>query len=277
MTDRIAALFPPPDAPAALYFGTVMHVRLRPVAHRFAYSVFSLLVDVDRLPLAGRLTPLFSIGRFNLLSFFPQDHGAGDARPVRAHVEALLRPAGIACSRILLLCYPRVLGFVFNPISIYYCYAEAELVALIYEVRNTFGEKHSYVAPVAAGELGEAGVRQSRDKLLYVSPFMDMAQRYHFRLQPPGARIGVRILETDAAGPIFAATFAGKARVLDSPGVLAAFFGLPLMTLKVVAGIHWEALRLWLKGMRLRSRPAPPPASSLSPAPTNIARGAIAK
>ena len=277
MTDRIAALFPPPDAPAALYFGTVMHVRLKPVAHRFSYSVFSLLVDIDSLAAAGRLTPLFSIGRFNLLSFASQDHGACNDRPMREHVEALLGPAGIACTRIFLLCYPRVLGFVFNPISIYYCYDDAGLVALIYEVRNTFGEKHSYVAPVAPGDLDETGVRQSRDKLLYVSPFMDMAQRYHFRLQPPGARIGVRILETDAGGPIFAATFAGKARALDSPAVLAAFFGLPLMTLKVVAGIHWEALKLWLKGMRLRSRPAPPPASSLSPAPSDIARGATAK
>ena len=273
MTAAPVIFAPPPDA-ATLYFGEVRHVRLRPVAHRFVYSVFSLLIDVDRLDDAARKTPLFSIGRFNLLSFRPQDHGACNARPLREHIDNLLRPAGIVCNRIFLLCYPRVAGFVFNPLCVYYCYGESGLVALVYEVRNTFGEKHSYVAPVAAGEASEAGVRQSREKLFHVSPFMDMAQQYHFRLQPPGARIGVRILETDARGPIFAATFSGKARALSTSSVLAAFFGLPLMTLKVVAGIHWEALKLWVKGMRLRTRPAPPAASSLTLAPPAIPKGA---
>ena len=257
-------LFPPPEAAASLYFGDVMHARLKPVGHRFTYKVFCLLVDPDRLAEVARKTWLFSIGRFNLLSFCPNDHG--DGKGLRAHVQALLAPSGSACDRVLLLCYPRVLGFAFNPISVYFCYNCNALSAIVYEVRNTFGQIHSYVAPVRPGELSEAGLRQERPKLFYVSPFMDMDLTYRFRLKPPGDKITVRILETDAGGPILAATFAGVRHDLNSASVLKGFFGLPLMTLKVVFGIHWQALKLWLKGMRLRTRPKPPPRSSLVPA-----------
>ena len=263
-------------APAALYFGDVMHVRLKPVSHRFTYGVFSLLIDIDRREECARLTPLFSLGRFNLLSFRAADHGAGDGE-LRAHIERLLRPAGIAPERILLLCYPRVLGFAFNPLSIYYCFDGGQLAALVYEVRNTFGQSHTYVAPVRPGEASEAGIRQSREKLFHVSPFMDMQLRYHFRLRAPGGSLGVRILETDAQGPIFAAAFFGRRRTLNSANVLAAFFGLPFMTMKVVAGIHWQALRLWLKGMRLRAIPPPPAASSLQLPLPELSRGAAVK
>ena len=258
-----ALLFPPPEAAASLYFGDVMHARLKPVGHRFNYKVFCLLVDPDRLTEAARQTWLFSIGRFNLLSFRPADHG--DGTPLHAHVQGLLTDSGVACSRVLLLCYPRVLGFVFNPISVYFCYDSSVLTAIVYEVRNTFGQIHSYVAPVRAGELDEAGLKQERPKLLYVSPFMDMDLTYKFRLKPPGETIAIRILETDASGPILAATFAGKRHELNAASVLKGFFGLPLMTLKVVFGIHWQALKLWRKGMRLRTRPKPPPRSSLIP------------
>lgn len=264
--------FEPPQAAASLYFGDVMHARLRPVAHRFVYSVFSLLIDVERLAEAARMTRLFSIGRFNLLSFQPRDHG--DGAPLAAHVRRLLTPAQVECDCIYLLCYPRVLGFAFNPLSVYFCYGRGGLVALVYEVRNTFGESHSYVAPIQAGEASAAGVRQTRAKLFYVSPFMDMDLRYHFRVKPPGERLGLRILETDAEGPLFAATFSGRRAPLNTRAALRAFFGLPLMTLKVVAGIHWEALKLWMKGLALRARPAPPPASSLDLTPSQPARSA---
>ena len=252
----------PPFAPASLYFGNVMHARLKPVGHRFAYRVFCLLIDVDLVAEAGHLSRWFSTNHFNLLSFHPADHG--DGLPLRQHVEALLAPSGLAFDRIVLMCYPRVLGFVFNPISVYFCYTQGQISALVYEVRNTFGQMHSYVAPIRDGELSEAGVRQQRQKLLYVSPFMDMDLRYLFRLQPPADKLVLRILECDGEGPILAAAFSGKRRPLTDQSVLAAFFGLPLMTLKVVGGIHWEALKLWLKGMKLRARPLPPPASSFA-------------
>ncbi len=255
----------PDPACAALYRGTVMHARMKPVAHRFTYRVFSLLVDIGRLDELARLSPVFSVEKWNLLSFSERDHGPRDGAPLRAYIDGLLANAGvsIAGGRVLLFCYPRVLGLVFNPLSIYYCYdVDGQLAALVYEVRNTFGQSHSYVAPIEAGEANEAGVRQDRDKLFYVSPFLDMTMRYHFRLQPPGETLRVRILETDAQGPILSATFTGRRLEATTGNLLATFFSMPLLTLKIVAAIHWEALRLWVKGMRLVTRPAPPAPAS---------------
>jgi DUF1365 family protein len=157
--------------------------------------------------------------------------------------------------RVLLLCYPRLLGYTFNPLTVYFCYrASGELALLIYEIRNTFGDVHPYVLPVTSGETSDAGVRQQQDKLFYVSPFIEMAMRYHFRVLPPGERVQLRILETDREGPVLAATFNGHYRTLNTKGLLRAFFALPLVTIKIMAAIHWEALRLWLKGARLVPR-----------------------
>ncbi|MGL4241070.1 MAG: DUF1365 domain-containing protein, partial [Beijerinckiaceae bacterium] len=140
--------------------------------------------------------------------------------------------------------------------------AEDRPIGIIYEVRNTFGDMHTYVAPIAAGDMSEAGIRQERDKLFHVSPFMEMRLRYRFRLRPPGADVALRILETDAAGPILSATFVGKYTELTTASALTAFCRIPLLTLKVVAGIHYEAMKLWFKGIRFFTRPAPPPAAS---------------
>jgi uncharacterized protein len=254
-------MFPAPEAAASLYPGDVMHARMKPKAHRFAYKVFCLLIDIDRLAEANRMSRLFSVNRFNLLGFREKDHGNGQKTGLSAHVRSLAVPAGVDISggRILLLAYPRLMGFVFNPLSVYFCYGgTGNLAMVIYEVRNTFGEMHSYIAPIEPGELNEAGVRQERDKLFYVSPFIDMTPRYLFRLRPPGDTLNVRILETDSGGPLLSATFAGKRRDLTTVSVLKSCIWMPLMTLKVVAGIHWEALRLWLKGVRLQARPSPP-------------------
>lgn len=262
---RAVPLFSAPQAAASLYRGEVMHARLKPVGHRFTYKVFNLLIDLDRLGEADRLSGLFSVNRVNLLGFVERDHGPRDGSPLKPYVERLLGEAGIdlAGGRVLLLCYPRILGAVFNPLSIYYAYgADGALAAVIYEVRNTFGQNHTYVAPVAAGELTPAGLRQERDKLFYVSPFNGMAMRYAFRLRPPTDEIAVRILETDAAGPLLSATFKGERKPLTTRTILSTLAGVPMLTAKVVGGIHWEALRLWLKGMRLVPRPeAPPPVS----------------
>jgi uncharacterized protein len=265
MTRGRPTTFAPPAAAATLFDGTVMHARMKPKTHRFTYKVYSLLVDVDRLDEADRLSRFFSIGRPNLLSFRPGDHGDGGKRPLGAHARSLLKEAGLSSppARIMLMCYPRVLGFTFNPISIYFAYDEQDrLTGLIYEVRNTFGEMHTYVAPVIDGELTEAGVRQERNKLFYVSPFMDMPMRYRFRIRPPADDIAIRILETDADGPVLAATFIGARKGLTTWSALAAFVRVPLMTAKVVAGIHYEAMKLWFKGIRFVSRPAPPPSAS---------------
>lgn len=253
--------FAPPSDALSLYRGPVMHARMKPVAHRFTYQVFSILIDLDRLHEAGRLSPIFSTRRWNLLSFSQKDHGPRDGSALRPYLDRVLTKAGFArAHRVLLLCYPRILGFTFNPLSVYYCYDEHdELTALVYEVRNTFGEAHTYVAPIGDGERQADCVRQERDKIFYVSPFLDMNMRYHFRLQPPGDQLKIRILETDGQGPILAATFNGRRLPATSYHFLSLFLAMPLLTLKIVAAIHWEALRLYIKGLRIRQRPTPPP------------------
>jgi DUF1365 family protein len=262
-----SALFPPPAAAASLYLGDVMHARMKPVAHRFVYRVFSMLLDADRLDEAARLSPLFSIGRFNLASFDPADHGPRDGSSLGDYARGVLAQAGVATdgARVMLLAYPRILGYSFNPLTVYFVYGKDEsLLGVLYEVRNTFGEWHTYVAPVKPGELSPAGLRQERDKIFYVSPFNDLSMRYLFRMKPPGDHITMRILETDQAGPLLAASFAGVRADLTSATLVKTCLSLPLMTMKVMAGIHWEALRLYIKGLRLVARPKPPELLSFS-------------
>lgn len=256
---------PPPNAPAVLYVGDVMHQRMKPFGHRFQYRVFSLSIDLDRLGEAGRLSALFSVNRRNLVSFYEDDHaGGGD---LRSHADKLLADACVERpAKILLVCYPRIFGYVFNPLSVYYAYDERDaLIALIYEVRNTFGERHSYVCPVEHGEISESGVRQTCDKLFYVSPFIGTSMHYHFRMLPPGEEIRWRILETDAEGPLLAATFAGQQKSLTSRILGYLLVTIPFLTVKIMAGIHWEALKLWLKGAVYIRRPPPPPPVSMKP------------
>jgi uncharacterized protein len=246
-----------PEA-AALYFGEVMHARLKPVGHRFSYRVMSLLIDLDRLDEADRQSRLFGVNRAALYGFHEKDHGERDGSPLRAYAQrcAAEHDIDLGGGRVWLLCYPRLFGYTFNPLSVYFCYrAGGELALMIYEVRNTFGDIHAYVLPVKPGESSDAGIRQSQEKLFYVSPFVEMAMRYRFRISPPGADVKLRILETDGEAPLLVATFHGRRRALTTPALLRSFFGLPLVTLKIVAAIHWQALRLWLKGVRLVPRP----------------------
>jgi DUF1365 family protein len=242
---------------AALYVGEVMHARLKPIGHRFSYRVMSLLIDLDRLADADRQSSLFCVNGAALYSFHEADHGQRDGSSLRAWAQLRATERGIDLTggRVLLLCYPRLLGYAFNPLSVYFCYrADGELALLIYEVRNTFGDIYPYVLPVTSGEISDAGVRQQQDKLFYVSPFIEMAMRYHFRVLPPDERVQLRILETDSEGPLLAATFNGSHRLLNTKELLRAFFTLPLVTMKIMAAIHWEAMRLWLKGARLVPR-----------------------
>jgi len=243
---------------AALYFGEVMHARLKPIGHRFSYRVMSLLIDLDRLDDADRTSPLFGVNRAALYGFHEADHGDRDGSSLRAYAQARAaeHDVDLTGGRVLLLCYPRLFGYTFNPLSVYFCFgAEGRLALIIYEVRNTFGEIHAYVLPVKSGEASCAGIRQTQDKLFYVSPFIEMAMRYHFHISPPGENVRLRILETGHEGPHFAATFSGRRRALTTRALLRALFSLPLVSFKIVAAIHWEALRLWLKGAALVPRP----------------------
>jgi uncharacterized protein len=239
---------------AAIYVGKVMHARLRPVCHRFSYRVMNLLIDLDRLDDADRQSWLFAVNSAALFSFHEVDHGERNGAPLRNYVRRLAAERGVelAGGRILLLCYPRLLGYAFNPLSIYFCYhASGGLALLIYEVRNTFGEIHFYVLKVEDSKRRDEAVLQSQAKQFHVSPFIDMETCYHFRISLPGEQVKVRILQTDGASPVLAATFSGRRRALTNRSLLAAFLGIPLFTFKVVAAIYWQAFRLWLKGAPL--------------------------
>jgi len=248
---------------SALYSGQVMHLRLRPVRHQFRYRVFSLLLDLDDLPaLASRLR-LFSHNRGNLFSFHDRDHGPGEGTGLKAWVQAQLRAAGLAGDgAVLLQCLPRMFGYVFNPLSVYYCYDRyGRLEALLHQVSNTFGERHSYLLPVVARTAG--GIVQAVDKALFVSPFNDMDHRYHFQVREPDERLQVVIRQTDRQGNLLFATIAGRRQPLTDAALFRHFLGFPAMTLSIMAAIHWHALRLWLKGVPL-ARKVPAPAESVS-------------
>lgn len=258
----VDTLFPVPDGAACLYVGSVMHARLQPVTHRFTYRVASLLIDIDRLDAAASLSRFFSVNRRNVMSFRENDHGEGDAaRPLSERVRATIaKTTEVDADRILLLCYPRLFGYVFNPLSVYFVYGRSgNLTAVVYEVRNTFGGLNSYVEPVADNTLTPAGIRQARDKAFYVSPFIGPVANYRFRIRPPGDAVTLRILETDPAGPVLAATFSGTRITLSDRTILSRLIRDPLMTYKVIVGIHVEALRLWLKGARYHAPPTDTP------------------
>ncbi len=251
---------------SCLYTGTVMHRRFKPRAHRLSYRVFWTLLDLDEIPLLTRSLRWFSLERFNLFGFYNADHGDGSGRPLRTQIEAHLAAADIDLEggKIRLLCMPRILGFVFNPISVYYCYRQdGALAALLYEVHNTFGQRHSYLIPVEGG--ADEPLEQRCLKAFYVSPFMDMDIAYRFRVQLPAERIALVIEGSDAAGPVIVASLAGNREALTDAALLRAFVSFPLLTLKVVAGINWEALKLWIKGMRLRPRPPAPATITIVP------------
>ncbi len=244
---------------SAIYPGTVLHARTRPVRHRLRYRMLNLLLDLDELPALEAGLRLFGHNRRALFEFREADHGDGSATPLRAQVEAQLRDAGLepAGGSIRVLCMPRLLGMVFNPLTVYFCHAaDGALQALLYEVNNTFGQRHAYLLPVQTG--GGAVVRQRVAKQFYVSPFMDMALTYHFRVAPPGEAVSLAMEVHDALGAVLFAAFAGRRQPLTDARLLAGFLAHPLLALKVLGGIHWEALKLWRKGLALRPRPAPP-------------------
>lgn len=245
---------------AGLYRARVMHQRLRPVRHRLYYNVYYLLLDIDQAELHMRPLRLLSWRRFNLMSFDDRDHGGGGSLPLRAWVELHLAIAGIELQggAIRLLTMPRVLGYCFNPISLYYCHhRDGSLRAMVYEVRNTFGERHSYLIPVANEGPGKI-VNQHCAKIFHVSPFLGMDMRYAFRTQVPDDKLSLAIDVLDAQGPILNTMVSGRHQLLNDRAIFTAFVATPLLTLKVICGIHWEALKLWMKNLRFHPRPGAP-------------------
>lgn len=255
---------------SALYFGEVVHQRVKPRRHRLAYRVFAMLIDLDELDGLHDRLRLFSHNRFNLFSFYDRDHGRGRAEPLRPWLESHLQRAGVDIrdGAIRILCYPRILGYVFNPLTVYFCYGrDGTSAAILYEVNNTFGQRHTYLIPVTAPDRGV--VRQACSKRFYVSPFNDIEGGYRFRVALPDEAIAVVINQHDDAGPLLHASFKGRRAALSDRALAAAFVRYPLMTVKVIAGIHWEALRLWRKGLGIVRRPPPPlePVTVVAPGP----------
>lgn len=240
-----------------LYRGVVTHARVRPRRHALRYRIFMLLLDLDRLPETFARLKRLRPGRFGWLSFEPRDHGDRSNRPLTEQYRAVAVDHGVdAAGPLRLLTMPRILGHGFNPLSLVFLHAaDGRPSGVIYEVSNTFGERHSYLVPTPEGD----GPQQhAADKVFYVSPFMDMDLRYRFTLRPPGEQVALSIAVSDADGLLLTAAFAGNRRPLNDVELLRAWRAHPLLTLKVVAGIHWEALWIFLKGVGFRHRPPPP-------------------
>ena len=243
---------------SGLYSGVTTHTRFRPRGHRLRYAIFMLLLDLDELPALDARLRVFGQDRFRLTSFSQRDHLDGSATPLKTQVEAHLAAAGIPSGGpVRLLCMPRILGGVFNPLSVYFCHRpNGALSAILYEVSNTFGDRHSYLIPAH----GTGVIEQQAPKTFYVSPFMDMDLGYAFRIAPPGEEVSITVDVHDAEGHLLAANFAGQRAELTDAAIWKAWLSHPLMTLGVMAAIHWEALKIWRKGEKLRPRPKAPAA-----------------
>lgn len=242
-------------AESCLYHGEVVHRRLNPLRHELRYRVFNLLADVDRLEELARGLRLFSYNRFNLFSIKDRNHGPGDGTPVREHAWSLVRAAesGEAVRRIFMFCYPSVLGYVFNPLTVYYGMdEEGRLRLMIYEVNNTFGGRHSYVLPV------DGRMAQSAPKHFFVSPFNAVEGHYTFNFTAPEERMALGVALSVEGAPVLKAYVSGVRKALTDANLLRSFLGIPLLTLKVTGAIHLHALKLWWKGLKLNRRPAGP-------------------
>lgn len=233
----------------ALYLGEVVHRRVRPKRHVLRYKVFSLLLDLDRLDTAARQLKLLSINRPNLLSLHEKDFGPHDGSSLSAFIRGRAVAAGLAepVARVRMLAYPRIFGYAFNPLTVYFLDgADGYTRMIVYEVHNTFGERHFYDALV---DTDAAELHHELPKAFYVSPFNTLEGDYRFTIRPPGDSVFTGIVLTTREGPLLSAYFEGEKRPLSDGQLLNVLLAYPFMTAKVLLGIHWEALLLWLKGV----------------------------
>lgn len=258
---------------ATVYACRVVHERFFPVAYRFRYRVYSALFDIDRVHQLAAKSRWFSVNRFNLFSLHTRDHARRDGSPWRPWVEARLAEQGIDLEggRIRLLAMPRILGYAFNPLSVWYCeHRDGRPMAVLLEVRNTFGEHHHYLLPSGrASDLPPGGplsgapeqgwpVTGEKAKRFHVSPFIDMKPRYQFRLDEPGPSLRIAIQEFENADRMLVASQSGHALPFSDRTLLRILFTMPWATAKVMVLIHWQALKIWLRGGRFHRKPEPP-------------------
>jgi uncharacterized protein len=246
---------------SGLFEGTVTHTRRFPRRHHLSYRVWYLLLDLAELDQLDAAVPGFGVERAAAVSFRARDHGPRDGSPLRPWIDAQLSAAGIelAGGAVRLLCFPRVLGYTFNPLSVWFCHhADGTLRAILYEVSNTFGEQHSYLVPVAPGARPGETLGRRFDKELFVSPFIDMEATYDFRTRVPDDRLAIVVREHVRDGRVLDVALTARRLPLDGRHLASVFVRFPLVTLKVIGGIHWEALKLWRKGAPYRRRGTPP-------------------
>lgn len=235
-----------------------MHMRVTPFRHQFRYRVFTMLLDVDRIAEdIGRLR-LLALDRFGLLAFHHRDHGPRDGSDLRTWVESQLAAAERPKpARIFLLSFPRILGYVFNPLSVYFCLdANGQMESVIYEVKNTFGDQHPYVVGIGRDE---SRAQHRVEKEFFVSPFIGMDQTYGFSIRPPEDRLSLTIRQHDDTGLWLIATQTGQRRPLNDLNLLKQWLVHPMMNLKIMGAIHWQALKLWIKGAKFHPYTGPYP------------------
>ena len=235
---------------SCIYSGYVTHKRFKPKKHFFSYKTFSLLIDLNEIETLERKIKFFSYNKFNILSFYNVDHGPRDGSCLAKWAKKILAESkiDIGSGTIKLLCFPRFFGYVFNPLSIFYCYDEnLQLKAVLYEVKNTFNEQHTYVFPTSPSS---NLILHRCEKKFYVSPFIEMKTFYNFRLLKPGNNISVFIKQADIDGTLLIACQTGKWLELNSKNLFIQFLKHPLMSFKVILAIHFEAFRLWSKGIK---------------------------
>ncbi len=237
---------------SCIYNGIVTHQRFKPIKHSLKYKTFSLLIDLDELEKLDNEISIFSLNKFNIFSFYTKDHGERNGGCIKEWVLKTIKRFNINSNitRIKLLCYPRVFGYVFNPLSIFYCYENNNLRAIFYEVKNTFNEQHTYIFKIK----NDQNIEQKCKKKFYVSPFMDMETYYNFRLLNPEEKLLVFIKQTDKKETILTATQTGDKKEFSLKQLITNFFKYPFMTLKIIGSIHYEALLLWKKGAIYRQR-----------------------
>jgi DUF1365 family protein len=236
-----------------IYKGFVSHRRFKPLRHYFSYKTFSILFDLTELEDLHKKISIFSFNRFNIFSFYNKDHGSRDGNDLTEWVKINLKKYNLNfnVSKIKLLCFPRVFGYVFNPLSIFYCYDGNVLKVILYEVKNTFNEQHTYIFPV---NNSSKIITQQCNKKFYVSPFIKMDTFYNFRLTEPDESIRILIKQTDKIGKVLVACQVGKKQIMSLKQLVINFFIHPMMTFKIMVSIHYEALRLWKKGAIFKKR-----------------------